>query len=76
MGLNYYSIAVSSQGGHTLQWDALQRRASLKSDKHRAREPRNLTPTNSLTKVLTKMHTGVYTKISTEMPTKVEALSV
>ena len=45
------------------------------SDKHRAREPRNLTHELSH-EGLTKMHTGVYTKMSTEMPTKVEALSV
>ena len=46
----------------------------LKSEKHRAREPRNPTHelTKVLTRVLTKMHTGVHTKMSTEIPTKVE----
>ena len=48
VGLNHNSIAFSSQGGtvptlcqdgaHTLQWDTLQRRASLKGDWHRTLE--------------------------------------
>ena len=41
-----------------------------KSTEHANRE---IWPTNSLTKVLTKMPTRVYTKMSTEMPTKAEA---
>ena len=44
-----------------------------KSTEHTNRE---IWPTNSLTKVHTKMHMGVYTKMSTEMPTKIEDLCV
>ena len=45
------------------------------TDKHRAREPRNLTHKLSHESAHENAH-GVYTKMSTEMPTKVEALSV
>ena len=47
----------------------------VNTEKHRAREPRNLTH-ESAHESSHEMHAGVHTKMSTEMPKKVEAFCV